>query len=217
MKLGENLNTSFGHVYLKTLPRAIKRYESFKNSAEKIGLEYTPFKAIEGYNFVPDEYEIKYRPELYPVPANKYLVGNCYSGIAILLDAMANNYESYVTCDDDTIFYDLDFECIKPYFPEDWDIIILGTIDTVGPQGPSIAWFSKLDDEPIEIAGSSCIAVHSRFYNTFLMEMMAFDIHGRIGDSLIHMLAEQNKVNLYRMFPHLTYQERSKLLPYTIE
>lgn len=217
MRLGENLNTTFDKVYLKNVPRAIKRYESFRKSAEEIGLEYTTFKAIEGYGYVPDEYEIKYRPTLYPVPANKYLVGNCYSGIAILLDAMANNYESYVTCDDDTIFYNLDFEYIKPYLPDDWDIILLGTIENVGDQGPSIAWFSKLDDTPKEIAGSGCIAVHRRFYNTFLVEMMAFDVHGRIGDSLIHMLAEQKRVNLYQMLPHLTYQERNKLPPYTIE
>lgn len=217
MRLGENLNTSFGHVYLKNIPRATKRYESFKNSAEKIGLEYTTFKAIEGHRYVPDEYKIKFRPELYPVPGNKYLVGNCYSGIAIHLDAMANNYESYITCDDDTIFYDLDFECIKPYLPEDWDIIILGTMGQIGPQEPSTAWFSKLDDNPKEIAGCSCIAIHSRFYNTFLMEMMMFDVHGRIGDSLVHMLAEQTRINLYRMFPHITYQERTVLKPYTIE
>lgn len=49
------------------------------------------------------------------------------------------------------------------------------------------------------------------------MEMLQFDTHGKIGDTLIHLLCEQKKVNLYRLLPHITYQERVKLQPYVIE
>lgn len=217
MKLGENLNNTFGHVYVKNIPKAIQRLETFKLHADAIGLNYTVFRAIEGSNFVPDDYVVKFRPELYPFPANQYLVGNCYSGIAILLDAMSNNYESYVTCDDDTVFYDLDITHIKPHLPDDWDIIILGTFDDIGTQTDISLSCYKIGNDPKEIAGSSCIAVHRRFYNTFLMEMLQFDTHGKIGDTLIHLLCEQKKVNLYRLLPHVTYQERVKLQPYVIE
>lgn len=217
MLLGENLNKTFGNVYLKNIPRAIKRFESFDQRAKNINLQYTKFRAIEGHTFVPDGYELKYRPDMYPPPSNKYLVGNGYSGIAILLDAMANNYESYVTCDDDTVFYDLHLEYIKPKLPSNWDIIILGQIEKCNMKDHSAPWFIKLTSDPRTIAGCHCIAVHNKCYNTFLMEMMKFDVHGRIGDSLIQMLVEQNRINLYAMLPHITYQERDKLTPYVID
>lgn len=216
MNLGKNLNSTFSNVYVKNIPRATTRLGMFKQHADAIGLNYEVFKAIEGNNYVQDDYRIKYRPELYPVPGNKYLVGNCYSGIAILLDAMANNYESFVTCDDDTIFYNLELEYIKPHLPEIWDIIILGVMEKVTSQDRTVPIFEKLFDNPRYIAGCHAIAVHNRVYNTFLMEMMKFDTHGKIGDAVIHMLVQNNNIELYRMLPHITYQERNILTPYTI-
>lgn len=217
MKLGKNLNSTFSNIYVKNLPRAVKRLEMFEHHAKIIDLRYQVFKGIEGSNYVSDDYQIKHRPELYPPPANKYLVGNCYSGIAILLDAMANNYESFVTCDDDAIFYDLELEYIKPHLPEQWDIIILGSIEKVSSQNATSPAFEKIPmDELGLIAGCQAIAIHNNFYNTFLMEMLRFDTHGLIGDALIHLFAEKNSVNLYQMLPHVTYQERNILPPYTV-
>jgi len=216
MKLGENLNSTFSNVYVRNILRATTRLAIFKQHADAIGLNYEVFNAIEGNNYVQEDYRIKYRPELYPTPANKYLVGNCYSGIAVLLDAMANNYESFITCDDDAIFYNLELEYIKPHLPEVWDIIILGDMWKVATQDRTVPIFEKLSDTPTYIAGCHVIAVHSRVYNTYLMEMVKFDAHGRIGDALIHMLVQNNKIELYRMLPHITYQERNILPPYTI-
>ena len=216
MKLGKNLNSTFSNVYVKNIPRATVRMDLFKQHAEMIELQYETFKAIEGNKYVPDDYEIKYRPELYPIPANKYLVGNCYSGIAILLDAMANNYESFITCDDDTIFYNLELEYIKPHLPEHWDIIILGSIEKVYRQDTTMPLFEKMSNDPKELAGCHAIAVHNNFYNTYLMEMLKFDTHGRIGDTLIHFFIEAHSINVYRMLPDITYQERNILSPYTI-
>jgi hypothetical protein len=129
---------------------------------------------------------------------------------------MANNYESFITCDDDTIFYNLELEYIKPHLPEHWDIIILGSIEKVYRQDTTMPLFEKMSNDPKELAGCHAIAVHNNFYNTYLMEMLKFDTHGRIGDTLIHFFIEAHSINVYRMLPDITYQERNILSPYTI-
>jgi len=215
MKLGRNLNKTFGRVYVKNLPTSKKRLQLFKENAKKIGLNYTVFKAVNGSKFVESDYEIKRNPDLYPFPANQYIMGNCYSGIAIHLNAMSHEYESYITCDDDTIFHDINIDFLKPLLPVDWDIIILGSIPNYNDSEMNIpVSFTKLNNDPKEIAGSHCLAIHSRCYNKFLMEMMRVDTHGKIGDAVIHSLAAEGKINLYKLYPNITYQEREKLTPY---
>lgn len=214
MILGENLNKTFGPVYLRNLPKAVNRLASFQNTAKRIGLEYTTIKAIDGQEYVPADYLIKHASEDYPYPTNQYLMGNFYSTMYILLDAMSNNYESYVYCDDDTIFNDVDIPYLKPELPDDWDIIILGRLFLNDQYGP--LRFISTDDEWY-ISGSHCVAVHKRAYYTLMEHYLKMDTDGIFGDRLYQHLVAQNKIKLYVMLPDITHQERTVLTPYTIK
>lgn len=221
MILGENLNSTFSNVYVKNVPDAKQRLEHFKIHADKIGLQYEVFRGIRGDSFVPENYMIKYRPNMYPVPANQYLVGNWASGLAIHLDAISKNYESYVVCDDDTVFKNVEVDHIKPNLPIDWDMIILGEMNTTtNDQSDSAVTFTKIvnnsDLEQSVLVGCQCLAINRKFYFKYLLYTLGLDTHGKIGDVLLCLMVEHDDINLYKMKPDITYQERSNLTPYVI-
>lgn len=221
MKLGQNLNTTFGNIYVKNIPDAKQRLEHFKSQADNIGLQYQVYQGVRGDLFVPEDYTITYRPSLYPTPANQYLVGNWASGLAIHLDAISNNYDSYVVCDDDTVFKETELEHIKPNLPLDWDVLVLGEMNTTAnTESNSNLMFTPVHNdcnlEQIVLVGCQCIAVNRRFYFKYLQYMLGLDTHGRIGDVLLCLMVEHSDVNLYKMKPDITYQERTKLIPYAI-
>lgn len=214
MKLGENLNKTFDCVYLRNLPEAVIRRKSFEATAGEIGLEYRTIKGIKGYDYVPPEYRIKFDPDYYPYPKNQYLMGNFYSFTYMLLDAMSNSYNSFVYCDDDTIFNDLDIDFIKPLLPSDWDVIILGRMGKLNDVQRDITFI--LTDDPYNITGSQCVAINKKFYFKLMHSLLAMDTDGYFGDRLFHFLASRKEANVYYMLPDLTYQERALLPPYTI-
>lgn len=216
MQLGKNLNKSFSCVYLRNLPDATKRRSSFEATANSIGLKYKKIKAINGYEYVSENYEIKYEPHLYPYPANQYFMGNVYTFMYVILDAMANNYESIVSCDDDVIFNDVEIDFIKPNLPDNWDIIILGRIDKIEETDTTNSL--RFDYMPgyKEIAGSQCVAIHRRAYSKLMDELLSINVNGLFGDRLYNHLIEEKKANIYLMYPDVTYQDRETLIPYTI-
>lgn len=222
MLLGENLNSTFSNVYVKNVPDAKTRLEHFKFHANNIGLKYEVFKGIRGDAFVPPEYLIKYRPELYPVPYNQYLVGNWASSLSIHLDAISNNYDSYIICDDDTVFKNIELDHIKLNLPEDWDIIILGEMNntSIKERCDSDLTFTKIfNDSNLEqsvLVGCQCIAISKKFYFKYLLYTLGLDTHARIGDVLLCLMVEHENINLYKMKPDITYQERVHLAPYVI-
>lgn len=221
MILGENLNSTFSNVYVKNVPDAKQRLEHFKMHSDKIGLQYEVYRGIRGDLFVPEEYMIRYRPSMYPVPANQYLVGNWASGLAIHLDAISNNYDSYVICDDDTVFKNVELDHIKPNLPLDWDIIILGEMNTTSDiHSDSNLMFTKVfNDGNLEqsvLVGCQCLAISKKFYFKYLLYTLGLDTHGKIGDVLLCLMVEHDDINLYKMKPDITYQERANLTPYVI-
>ena len=215
MKLGENLNKTFDCVYLRTLPNAITRRQSFEINANKIGLEYKVMRCINGHDYVPPEYEIKLETQLYPYPANQYFMGNLYSFTYTLLDAMSHGYNSFVCCDDDTIFNELEIDFIKPALPSDWDIIILGRMDKLETTQNTITF--TLTEDPKQIAGSHCVAINKKFYFKLIHNLLTIGSDGYFGDRLYHHLSFTKEANVYYMLPDITYQERKLLKPYTIE
>jgi hypothetical protein len=171
MTLGQNINSTFCKVYVKNLVDAKQRLDHFKFYADNVGLVYEVFNGIRGDSFVPHSYQIKYRPHMYPTPANQYLVGNWASSLAIHLNAISNNYESYVVCDDDTVFKNVELDHIKPYLPIDWDIIILGEINHTNYDklDTSVSFDKIYNSENLEqsiLVGCQCIAINKKFYFT---------------------------------------------------
>lgn len=216
MKLGKALNECFDKVYVKNIASAKKRLESFNIVANLIELDYQLVQAIEGSKYISKDYIIKHRPECYPPPHNQYLVGNYCTSLYILLDAMRNNYNSYVICDDDTIFYDIDVESISDNLPSKWDIIILGDMQYKSVLGSiTDITFDRVLFR--EVAGCHCIAFNKSIYWTMLYAYMSFDYHGRFGDVTIGDLSTNPELSVYQVRPDFCYQERTSLKPYTIE
>lgn len=216
MILGKNINSTFDHIYLKNILEANKRRESFVNSAATIELEYEIYTAIRGDEYFPEDYIIKFRPELYPIPANQYLVGNHFTWLSMHLDAMRNRYDSYVTCDDDTVFEDIELLSIKDFLPKDWDIIILGDIEKTSSTNDKIN-FIKLKNEKAQMSGCHCVAINKKSYYSILNYLLKFDDIGCTGDCMISYLAENNIINLYKMYPNITYQDHVVCPPYSIQ
>lgn len=222
MKLGKAINEAFSHVYVKNITAATKRLESFTTAAQRIGLDYEVFKAIRGTDYVSDSYEIKCRPEAYPIPYNQYLVGNYCTALAAHLDAMRHDYDSYVICDDDVVFYDISCESFADKLPSDWDIIVLGD-DIRKPQEGELdpeevypVTFNRIQN--IEIAGCHCIAFNKTVYWTMMQDSyMNFDSHGRFGDVTVGDMTHNPNIFVYQASPNICHQERVKLKPYTIE
>jgi hypothetical protein len=215
MKLGENLNKTFDCVYLRNLPEAVTRRQSFEITANSIGLKYKTINGIKGYDYVPPEYQIKRDSHLYPYPANQYLMGNFYSFTYMLLDAMSNGYDSFLYCDDDTIFYDMDVDFIKPHLPHDWDVILLGRLHRITNTQSTITF--RLTNSANDIAGSFCVGINKKFYFKLLHNLFTMDTSGQFGDRLFHYLALRNEAKVYVGTPDISYQERDLLIPYKVE
>jgi len=202
MKTGEFINKNFDHVYVRNLPNAKKRLESFQKTANSINLKYEIFAAINGNNYVPDTYT---RP--------KYLTGNWLCFINVLLDAMKNNYKSIVICDDDCIFYNYEIneESNTELFPKDWDIINFGKIRYENKKSSKIQ-FINFKNKPLLIEGSQCAAFNSKSYFLLLQELFLFEKTGRTGDGLYDILSQQNKINGYIINPSFCFQDRYTLI-----
>lgn len=216
MKLGKAVNEAFGHVYVRNIAEATTRLNSFKNSANSIELDYEIFRAVRGDKYVPHDYVIKYRPEIYVFPWNQYLVGNYCTAMALLLDAMRNDYDSYVLCDDDVVFYDKDFSSLTKNLPEDWDIVILGQMAQVDMDISEDVDISYIKVHNADLPGCHCIAFNKKVYWKQLHSYMGFDSHGRFGDVTVGDMSLTDEVNVYYISHHICYQERSVLKPYTI-
>jgi hypothetical protein len=215
MKLGENLNLTFGNVIVRNVPEAKKRLEHFRIYADNISLNYEVFDGIRGDLYVPIDYRLKQRPHLYPSPANQYYVGNFLSFLRIHLYAMSKRFSSYIVCDDDTVFVDHNLKLIKNYLPPDWDVVILGSIANKST--------SKTNDEidPVfikpntpQIAGSQCIAINSKCYYRILEYLLNFSNHSNFGDIMLDEMSSKKIIQLYAMFPDVSYQERKVLKQY---
>lgn len=215
MKLGENLNLTFGNVMVRNVPEAKKRLEHFRIYADKINLNYEVFDGIRGDLYVPIDYQLKQRPHLYPPPGNQYYVGNFLSLLRIHLHAMSKRFPSYIVCDDDTVFVDHNLKLIKNYLPEDWDVVILGSM-TYNPPSKKDEEIEPVFNKPDfrQIAGSQCIAINSKCYYRILDYLLNFSIHSKSGDIMLDEMSSKKLIKLYMMFPDISYQERKVLKQY---
>lgn len=217
MLIGNYLNKTFEHVYVKNVKEATNRLKSFVDNSQQIDLKYEVFTAIRGDLYVPNDYVVMDRPHLYPFPYNQYIMGNAYTFVAILLDAMRNNYESIVVCDDDTIFYDIDVNDDLFTLPNDWNIINMGSMEYVKPTTNSLSVQLLNSNDSNIITGSQCVAINKNAYYTILSNSLSIGTHGKTGDILFHTLLIENKIKMYKIFPDFTYQERNILTPYVIK
>lgn len=209
--IGNHLNKIFGHGYVKNLQNSIERMKSFDDSAKSIGLEYTRIEAVDGTKFVDTNYNFMHGRHHIKYPASAGFYGNQLTNEIILLQEISKESNSFMTFDDDTIFYDwannLDIDNIIP--PDDWDIIILGGIDHLKSITNQIV-FKKLttnnttaDIHPL-VAGCHGIAVNSKVY----MDLLEVLKEKRFwGDHAINNLIDIGK-NVYLLYPHLLYQNR---------
>ena len=209
--IGNHLNKIFGNAYVKNLHNSKERMQSFDDSAKSIGLSYSRIEAVDGTKFVDKNYNFMHGRHHIKYPASAGFYGNQITNEIILLQEISKESNSFMTFDDDTIFYewtnDLDTNKIIP--PDDWDIIILGGIDNLKSITNEIL-FKKLtsnnttaDIHPL-VAGCHGIAVNSKVY----MDLLEILKEKRFwGDHAINNLIDTGK-NVYLIYPHLLYQNR---------
>lgn len=219
MILGKNLNSTFGKVIVRNVPESKKRLDNFERSANSIELEYEVSESIRGDLYIPSDFKIKQRPQLYPTPSNQYYVGNFLSLLRVHLDALSKRYESYIVCDDDTVFHNLRLKYIKDYLPINWDIIVLGRMCNTIFEDYSDREFEPTFITPkiTDLAGSQCIAVNKKCYYPMLEHMLSFNEHHRMGDMMLDDLMHHKNIKVYLMLPDITLQDTNSLKPYTLE
>lgn len=211
MKLGENLNQSFDAVFVRNVKESTERYDNFVRYADQIGLKFQRFEAINGSKYFPDENTLKpsMNPSQYQNGSHKYILGNHYTLISLILHAMANDYESIVTCDDDTEFLDIDIDLIKPHLPDDWDMVQLGSWD-----GSNKNDFGIIPLDSRSTRGSHCCAIHKRAYYKLLIEL---EQQNKTGDGLFQDMIESGRLKFYQLCPDITIQNRGELIPYSYD
>lgn len=211
--IGKLLNNIFGHGYVKNLHDSNERMKSFDDSAKSIGLEYSRIEAIDGTKFVDTDYNFMHGRHHIKYPSSAGFYGNQITNEYILMQEISKNSESFMSFDDDTIFYseltNINQNQLIP--PDDWDIVILGGIDKKIYSYDTIL-FGKLvnkdknyssDINPY-VAGCHGIAIHSRVYFTLLEILREKKFW---GDHAINRLIDLEK-NVYIVSPSLLYQDR---------
>lgn len=217
MKLGDNLNNSFDNVIVRNISESTKRLDNFKITASNINLKYEIYNSIRGDMYIPSDFVVN-PTKLYPFPANQYIYGNHLSLLNVHLNSMSKRYSSYVVCDDDTEFYDIQLELIKNYLPNDWDVIIMGNMKKLESIDNEIIYTPTFFKPSVsQIAGSQCAAINSKAYYSILDYMLSYKTHFKTGDAMWDVLSRSNQIKLYMMYPDITHQNRNTLKPYTIE
>ena len=198
--IGQILNKTFGNFYVKNMHNSIDRMNSFKNSAENVGLSYIRVEAIDGTK--------KYQqstPDIKTYPSSAGFWGNQLTSQFILMQEISIGSQSFIISDDDSCFNDK-FSYIDSntlILPDNWDIIILGGINRYTHNSQDVS-FNRLFN-PSEAAGSHAVAIRSTVYDELLT---IFSDQKIWGDGCIAELIRRDH-NVYMVSPEFIYQDRT--------
>ena len=184
------INRYFDKIYCYSLFDAIERRESIERQAKEKGIVYSLVDAV----------------DLRKKGDNDNGVAWCHIGInrtlvAIIDDAIKNNYKSIVVFQDDVILSD-DFnqvieENIKNV-PDDWDFISLGCFNYFPPQ-KIIGRVHKTKAVVMDHA----ICINSKVFEDY-KELLKKEIAE--SDMSICRMGIENKVNIYSIVPYIAKQ-----------
>ena len=203
--IGQILNKTFGNFYVKNMHNSIDRMNSFKNSAENVGLSYIRVEAIDGTKFVDKDFSIDHGRCHITYPSSAGFWGNQLTSQFILMQEISIGSQSFIISDDDSCFNDK-FSYIDSntlILPDNWDIIILGGINRYTHNSQDVS-FNRLFN-PSEAAGSHAVAIRSTVYDELLT---IFSDQKIWGDGCIAELIRRDH-NVYMVSPEFIYQDRT--------
>jgi len=204
--LGKILNETFGKAYIKNLKSSIERKEFIENNFKKIGLEYEIFEAYDGTKFVNEDYSIKHGSWKLPFPVSAGFWGNQVTTEHILMKEINNNTDSCMIFDDDSYFYNFSrpietLKTIKNNLPDDWDIIIFGSIEEI---------YQDFDFQYNQTnSHSACSGCHGTAVKKSVYRILSelFREKQYWGDGCIGRLHDLGK-KVYYIHPHIVAQNR---------
>jgi GR25 family glycosyltransferase involved in LPS biosynthesis len=207
--LGKTLNKIFGKAHIKNVPGSNERLNSIKNACEQIDMEFNIFAAFDGKKYIKPDTEIKHGAMEIKYPSSAGFIANQFSTQVILLNEICNSQsKSFMIFDDDCYFKNYEnrqedhFQSLENNLPEDWDIIILGTIDCEEIT-PINYTYSKIE-RSMDCAGCHGIAVNRKVYDSWLTIL---DQKQFWGDGTIDRLFQLG-FNVYAINPGICAQNR---------
>lgn len=214
MTLGESINNAFGDVYILSLKSCYDRREYIKNECDKINLKYQFFDAYDGvklfHNLEYQDTTISNRFSPYPSSARYYAAQ--VSADVIVMNAINNDLKSFVLLNDDIYwenyqnFTHQNFLDIKNKIPNQWDIIILGNIDTLYSYTGEIKY-----DIAEHYSGCHGIVINNILYHDWLKYSAEKQY---VGDGFVEFLCTQKNKIVYSLKPDVCLQNRG--IPTTI-
>ena len=207
--LGYYLNKLFGPAYIKNLKTSVDRKNFIIEECNSIDLEYKIIEAIDGTNHCDDNYTIVHGPYTLKYPVSAGFLGALLTTQIILSFAIAEQLDHIMILDDDCIFSHtnkinkLYFANLENNLPNNWDIIILG----------SIRERSENEHTPIdyykcvvhgEAAGSHGIVVNRSIFKEFYQHLIDKKYW---GDGIIGHFIDIGK-NVYIIKPSICQQNR---------
>jgi GR25 family glycosyltransferase involved in LPS biosynthesis len=204
--IGKIINETFGKAYIKNLKNSHERRNFIINNFDQIGLEYEIFEAYDGMKFVDEDYLIQHGNIQLGYPVSAGFWGNQTTTEHVYMKEINNDTDSFMIFDDDSYFYNFDksietFTTMKTNLPEDWDIIILGSIEAIAEDGDFK--YKKVTDHT-ECAGCHGTAVNKRAYKRILEIAQKREFW---GDGIINRFRELGG-NIYYIHPHIIAQNR---------
>ena len=210
MTLGAALYDAFGKTYILNLKKSLDRKLSMEKKCSLINLNYQFFEAFDGDNFLFPFYTkggYMNHNQLGEITTSRYYAAQ-YALNYIIHRAINNNVKSFIFMNDDVYFdnyhsfTDQNFLDIKNKIPEDWDIIVLGSMFQTYPYTGDVDYTPNLLHTP----GCHACAINHTVYHDIIAQ--SAPITNVVGDHLNDHLRSLGK-KIYSVYPDICLQDRS--------
>ena len=211
MTIGEVINKTFGHVYVKNLSESVERRKLIQESFDRVGLKYSIETAYDGLKFVSSNFSFQHGPFHIKYPSSAGFFGGQLTTIRILMDEIEKQSPFHIMCDDDSFVRDISsldskqINTIASNLPSDWDIVILGSLNYDGKLNDTTEFSYVKCTHGWEAAGSHAVAINAKAYNWFFSKNIQFRFW---GDGCIDSVI-QDGMNVYMLTPSLIFQDRN--------
>lgn len=210
MTLGSALYDAFGKTYILNLKRSLDRRLSMEQKCSSIDLRYEFFEAFDGDNFMLPFYTkdgFMNNNQLGVVTTSRYYAAQ-YALNYVIHRAINNSTPSFIFMNDDvyfdnhTSFTDHNFSSIKNSLPDDWDIVVLGSMFHTFAYDGEVRYFPNITHTP----GCHALAINHTAYHDIIAE--SAPVTAVVGDYLNDRLRGKG-MKIYQIHPDICLQDRS--------
>jgi GR25 family glycosyltransferase involved in LPS biosynthesis len=209
MLLGPVLNKMFGKAFIKNLPDSNIRRKHIIEQCNSINLEYEITEAVDGTKCVSTDFTIQHGQFFLTYPTSAGYYGNQLTNIKQLENIIDLNLPSCILLDDDCSFehtIKLSENCLNLFensLPDDWDIIILGSITGHELLETDNLTYFKVPHHNYA-AGSHGIVMRNTVYYDFLRTAKEMK---HWGDGIVGKQIDDKK-NVYLVEPSVCVQKK---------